>query len=108
MTSWENMGWDDDDEQVIRPAVATEGNSDVDALRQEVAELKNLLSDRLDSAEDSAFRENRAAVQAQAERATKATIAANDPATLEELKGIDTEVDLIRWMTERGYEGGSL
>jgi len=95
-----------DDEVTETPEGASESKSELEQLRETVEELKNLVSDKLDSAEDGVIRENRASEQAKAERAAAANSAASDPATLDELKRISSEQDLITFLTARGYNNG--
>jgi len=104
-----NNNWDDDDEytETSRSESRTQ-NSEIASLRQEIAELKGMLTDRLDLADEVAVRSNRASETAKAERAANAVAAASDSSTLNELNAINSEAELIRFMADRGYSGGQL
>lgn len=114
MSAWDGMSFDDDDEtsreveQTLREDATTRQaeKSELQALRDEVAQLRAQVSDVLDPAEVVAVNDRRRAIQETAEREANAAAAAQDPRTLEQLRDIEDEETLIRFMKDRGYGKG--
>lgn len=79
----------------------TEPDDGIEALRKEVAELRELLSG-MDAGEEIAVADQRRLLRERAEREARAVTAADDPATLEALRRIDNPEDLERFFRDNG------
>lgn len=79
--------------------------TDLEALRREVAELRELLSEGMDAGEEANLIDNRRVVQERAQREVKAVEAANDPATLAALRDLDSEEGVLAFLKENGMGG---
>lgn len=86
----------------------SEERSEYQELREELDALKSAVGGRLDAAEDIAVAEARRAQQEEHDRAVKAASAANDPATIEALRNINSPEELERFMREHGWEPNRL
>lgn len=73
-----------------------------EALQREVADLREMLSDKMDSAEEIAIEDNRRALRERADKEARAEAAVNNPATLEALRKIDNEADLVQFLRDHG------
>jgi hypothetical protein len=77
----------------------------VQALRREVAELRQLVSETPDPGSEVAVQDNRRKIQEKAARQAKAIEAAEDPATLAELRSLETEEEVMSFLRDHGMEG---
>ena len=97
--------YEDEDGQAVndqRPNPANWGSA-VEELRREVASLKEALTGvSMDSAEENVVAENRRLLFERGERDTRAAAAANDPATLEALRRIETPEELEIFLKANG------
>lgn len=102
--------WDssDDDDTTDEPETNSGDAAGIEALRQEVAELRAALSDATDAGEIVAVETNRRHLRERVERGSRAIESANDPATLAALQAIDNPEDLERFFREHGAGGGLL
>lgn len=101
-------GVDIDPEPKFERRAPDQEPSEIDKLRAEIAELRSQVGGRLDPAEEVAVAEQRRIAQDAAEREAKGAEAANDPATVQAVKAINSEAELLAYMRERGGYGGQI
>ena len=86
-------------------AASAEG-TELEALRREVAELREMMqSERIDAGEEAVVLDNRRVLHERAQREAKAAQAANDPETVTTLRGLQTEEEVLDFLRQNGMGG---